>query len=89
MPGFLVEQHVASGAGAFDEACERARRAADADDRVDYVRTTFLPGGETVLHLFDAPSAAALDEAGRLAGLQFHRIIEAIDDDREETDDDQ
>ena len=45
-----------------------------------YVDTTYLPGDETVLHLFDAPSVEALDEAGRRAGLQFERIVQAVND---------
>ena len=46
----------------------RARaRAADGRARaadVVYVESTYVPGDQTVLHLFDAPSAAALEEAG-------------------------
>ena len=80
MPRFLVESYVADSAGAFDAACELARRTADGAREVRYVDTTYLPGDETVLHLFDAPSEAALDEAGRRAGLQFERIVEAVND---------
>ena len=43
------------------------------------MRTTFLPSDETVLHLFVAPSAAALTKAGRLAELRFERIVEAVE----------
>jgi hypothetical protein len=32
-----------------------------------------------VLHLFVAPSAEALDRAGRLAALPFERIVEAVE----------
>ena len=78
MPRFLVESYVADSAGAFDDACERARRTAEAAPGVRYVETTYVPGDETVLHLFDAPSEAALDEAGRRAGLQFERIVQAV-----------
>jgi hypothetical protein len=46
---------------------------------VRYVRTTFLPGDETVLHVFEAPSAGALARAGRLAALHYERIIEAVE----------
>jgi hypothetical protein len=42
------------------------------------VRTTFLPGGSAVLHLFDAPSEDALDAAGRRAGLHVQRIVETV-----------
>jgi len=33
------------------------------DARIRYVRTTFLPGDETILHVFEAPSAEALSQA--------------------------
>lgn len=78
MPRFLVESYVADSTGAFDDACERARRTAEAAPGVRYVDTTFVPGDETVMHLFDAPSEAALEEAGRRVGLQFERIVEAV-----------
>ena len=80
MPRFLVESYVAKSATAFDDACERARLTARVGTGVSYVHTTFLPGDETVLHLFDAPSVEALDAAGRQSGLQFERIVEAIED---------
>ena len=78
MPSFLVESYVA-GPAAVDDARERARRAAEIGEGVRYVRTTFLPGDEVVLHLFEAPSASALDDAGRLAALPFERIVEAVE----------
>jgi hypothetical protein len=90
MPRFLIESYVAASPDAFDNACERARLTAEIGARVGYVRTTFLPGDETVLHLFDAPSIEELDEAGRRAGLQFERIVLAVDDSadqRKETED--
>ncbi len=78
VPRFLVESYVAASSAAFEDACERARTTADSDARVVYVETTYLPGDETVFHLFDAPSAESLDEAGRRAGLQFERIVPAV-----------
>jgi len=80
MPRFLVESYVAASSAAFDNACEHARLTADRAADVRYVDTTYLPGDETVLHLFDAPSAEALDEAGRRAGLQFERIVPAVNE---------
>jgi len=80
MPRFLVESYVAASPEAFDEACERARRAAESASGIRYVDTTYLPGDETVLHLFDAPSLDALGEAGRRAGLEFERIVPAVND---------
>ena len=46
---------------------------------VRYVRTTFLPGDETVLHLFEASSSEALVRAVRSAALPYDRILEAIE----------
>jgi hypothetical protein len=80
MPRFLVESYVAASPEAFDEACERARRAAESASGIRYVDTTYLPGDETVLHLFDAPSVDVLGEAGRRAGLEFERIVPAVND---------
>ena len=80
MPRFLVESYVAASSAAFDDACERARLTVAAGTDLVYVDTTYLPEDETVLHLFDAPSVAALDEAGRRAGLQFERIVPAVND---------
>jgi hypothetical protein len=80
MPRFLVESYVAKSPAAVDDACRRARLAASIGTDVSYVHTTFLPGDETVLHLFDAPSAEAVEAAGREVGLRCERIVEAIED---------
>lgn len=76
----MVESYAAGSGDAVDEARRRARLAAELGSGVAYVHTTFLPGDEMVLHLFDAPSAGALEEAGTRAGLEFERIVEAVDE---------
>jgi hypothetical protein len=80
MPRFLVESYVADSSAAFDDARERAQLTAEQSAEVAYVESTYVPGDQTVLHLFDAPSAALLDDAGRRAGLQFERIVEAVNE---------
>ena len=80
MPRFLVESYVADSIAAFDDARKRARLTAQRGADVLYVESTYVPGDQTVLHLFDAPSAALLEEAGRRAGLQFERIVEAVNE---------
>ena len=55
MPSHLVKSYLADSPSAVDDARERAQRAARAEVGVRYLRTTFLPGGETILHLFEAP----------------------------------
>ena len=77
MPSYLVESYATEGGVESDR--ERARLAAELGTGVRYVRTTFLPGDETILHLFEATSAEALGQAARNAALQYDRIVEAIE----------
>jgi hypothetical protein len=79
MPNYLVESYLADSAAAVEQARERARRAAELGEGVRYIRTTFLPEDETVLHVFEARSLEALTSAGRLAELPFERIVEAVE----------
>lgn len=79
MPSYLVESYACASADAVADARSRAMKVATLDVRVRYVRTTFVPGDETIMHLFEAPSAAMLDRAGRLVGLPFERIVEAVE----------
>ena len=79
VPSYLVEAYAASTELALTDARARARRAAELGSGIRYVRPTFVPGDEIVLHLFEAPSAAALDEAGRRVALPFERIVEAVE----------
>ena len=76
---YLVEAYVPPASATLLDAQERARRTGALGSGVRYVRTTFLPGDETILHMFEAPSAEALGEAGRLAELPFERIVEAVE----------
>jgi hypothetical protein len=78
MATYLVESY-ASGRAVEDQR-ERARLAADRGTSVRYVRTTHLPGDETVLHVFEADSAEAVREAARIAALPYERIVEAVED---------
>jgi hypothetical protein len=79
MPTFLVESYAPGSEQAIVHAEHRARRTAELSEDVHYIRTTFLPGDETLLHLFEAPSAEVLERAGRLATLAFDRIVEAVE----------
>jgi hypothetical protein len=77
MRSYLVESYAQSRL--VDEQRERARRTAELVTSVRYVRTTFLPEDETVLHLFEARSEETLRQAVDLAGLQHDRIVEAVE----------
>jgi hypothetical protein len=79
VPSFLVESTVRPTTEAYDDSCGRARRVSGSDGAVRYLRTTFLPGDEVVLHVFDAPSAQALAAAVLAVGLDFDQIVQADD----------
>ncbi len=72
-----MESYAASSV--VDEQRERARRTAEVGTDVRYVRTTFLPGDETILHVFEAPSMVALRSAAQRGALQYERIVEAVE----------
>ena len=80
MPNFLIESYLADACDAVDLARERARSVAAEGTGIRYVRTTFIPGDETILHLFEAPSLAALRRAARRRALTCDRIVEAVED---------
>jgi hypothetical protein len=80
MPRYLVESYLADSPAAVEDACTRARSIGDEHAGVRYVRTTFVPEDEIVLHMFEAPSAEALGEAGRVAALAYDRIVEAVEE---------
>jgi len=77
MTTFIVESYAVDADAA--DAEQRARLAAEVGTGVRYVRSTFLPGDETVLHAFEADSAEALQQAVRAAELPYDRIVEAVE----------
>ncbi len=79
MKSYLVESYVARSPAALESSREKARKTAELGAAVLYVRSTYLPEDEVALHLFEAPSIEALEEAGRRAALEFERIVEADD----------
>ena len=79
MKSYLVESYVPCSPAVLEASRERARKTAELGAAVLYVRSTYVPGDEVALHLFEAPSIEALEEAGRRAALEFERIVEATD----------
>ena len=77
MPSYIVESYANDDSVA--DARLRACMTAELTKGVRYVRTTFLPADETILHLFEAPSVESLRRAGLLAQLPFERIVEAVE----------
>jgi hypothetical protein len=79
MPNYLVESYLADAPGAVELARERARAVAE-EAGVRYVRTTFIPSDETILHVFEAPSLGALRRAARRRALTYDRAVETVED---------
>lgn len=78
MPSYLVEAYLADSPAALADMRARVHRAAEWD-RVRYVRTTFLPADEVVLHLFEAPSEEVVRRAVGRVDLPYERIVEAVE----------
>jgi hypothetical protein len=78
MPMYVVESYGA-GEDALAQARARAVRAVGLASGIRYLRTTFLPSDETLLHVFEAASADELRAAVRLAALAHERIVEAVE----------
>lgn len=77
MPTYIVESYGAVDAVAGQR--ERAARVADLGPEVRYIRTTVVPGDQTLLHLFEASSADTLRAAVAVAALDCDRIVEVVE----------
>jgi hypothetical protein len=85
---FLAELYLPSaGSGGVVEATARARAAAEElardGDLLRFLPITFVPGDETCFVAYEAAAAEVVAEAGRLAGLDFDRIVAAVEDSAE------
>ena len=77
MPTYIVESYAEDGVVA--DQCDRAARAAQAGSGIRYVRTTYVPGDQVVLHLFEAGSSDALRDAVEQAKLDCDRMVEVLE----------
>jgi uncharacterized protein DUF4242 len=81
---YVVESYLPRlGSVSFDEASARARAAAEElaarGTSIRYLRSLYLPSDDTCFHLFEAGSAAAVDEVSSRASLLHDRIVEAVE----------
>lgn len=80
MPSYLVEVYLPrSRAAEVGATGQRARAAAEQLARegvpIRYVRTIYLPDDETCFHVFEAPTAAVVEETSRRAALGRARVV--------------
>lgn len=83
MPSYLVEGYLPrSRAAELSNAVARVREAAEELNAegvaVRHVRSSFLPADELFLHLLEAPSAEAVGELTKRAGIAPDRIVETV-----------
>jgi hypothetical protein len=85
MPSYLIESYLPrSRSGELEAVVERLRRATVSltaeGAPVRHLRSTFIPGDELCLHLFEAESAATVGEASRRAAIEPARVVQAVSD---------
>lgn len=84
MPSYIAESYLArTRGGELSSLAARARDAAqslaEAGQEVAYLRSAFVPEDEVCLHWFIASTPALVTEFGRLAKLEFDRVIEELE----------
>lgn len=77
MPTYIVESYAADGAVADEQ--RRAELIPRLGTGINYIRTTIVPGDQTLLHVFEATSPEALRDAVAMAALGCDRIVEVVE----------
>jgi muconolactone delta-isomerase len=75
LPGITMEQLAASQKRAIQTVKELTAQGKD----VRYIRSTFVPGENRCMCLFEAPSVDNVREANERAQIPFTRIVAAED----------
>lgn len=75
LPGVKMEQLAA----AQKRAIEVGKELTSQGKEVRYIRSTFVPGQNKCMCLFEAPNPENVREANERAQIPFSRIVEAMD----------
>ena len=84
MPVFMVERDLPGIkmdqlAAAQKAAIETGRQFTREGKNVRYIRTTFVPGENKCMCLFEASNADLVKQVNEKAQIPFTRIVEALD----------
>jgi len=80
MPSFILETYVTRlPNGGLGELVGRAREATTGT-AVSHVRSYFVPEDDMCMHVFEGPSAAAVQDIADGAGLETERIVQSVDE---------
>lgn len=66
-------------AGAQKAAISKAGEMSKNGTKINYIRSTFIPGEDRCMCLFDASKAADVKRLNEEANIPFKRIVEALD----------
>ncbi len=78
MPNYILETYVSRlSASALGNLADRARRATSGTD-VTHLRSYFVPEDDMCMHVFEGPSAAAVQAIADSAGLEIERIVRSV-----------
>jgi uncharacterized protein DUF4242 len=75
LPGIKMEQLAAAQKRAIEVGKELTAQGKE----VRYIRSTFVPGQNKCMCLFEAPNPENVREANERAQIPFTRIVEAVD----------
>lgn len=75
LPGVQMEQLAAAQKAAIQAGKELSAQG----KQVRYIRSTFIPGQDKCMCLFEAPNPENVREANERANIPFTRIVPALD----------
>jgi hypothetical protein len=75
LPGIKMEQLAAAQKAAIEAGKELTAQGKE----VRYIRSTFVPGQDKCMCLFEAPNPENVREANERAKIPFSRIVPAMD----------
>lgn len=83
MPTYLVERYwpgvtIEQLLEALQRVCQVMEEMSGEGTRLRDVSCTLIPGEEVVFSVYDGPSAIAVQQLNKRAGIPFSRIAEAI-----------
>lgn len=78
VPGFILETYIPRLLSSdLDDLAGRARDATTGTS-VSHVRSYLVPEDEMCMHVFEAPSGAAVHDVAARAGLGIERIVQTV-----------
>ena len=80
MPNYLLELYLPRGRAVDpDELAKGVQRAAEKGAGVHYLRSIVLLDEELCFHIFGAPTAGSVEQAGSRLGMPFERVVEVLE----------